>query len=172
MLQRAVWGQCRGSAKAPASGWINCRFNPVKYINTNSTQNATARWMVSVWDHFFSLLFPKEIQQSKQFGYWTSGSWGKNTFKRYLKSEQTHWQTDRQTHIWTNRLIESIGPEGQCFENLIITCHKYILSPFYHGPDVSWAMVMWPWGHGPWVCAMSALGFFFTYLVWRLHNLF
>ena len=31
------------------------------------------------------------------------------------KSEQTH----RQTDIWTFRLIESIGPEGQCFENLI-----------------------------------------------------
>ena len=25
--------------------------------------------------------------------------------------------TDRHTDIWTNRLIESIGPEGWCFEN-------------------------------------------------------
>ena len=25
-------------------------------------------------------------------------------------------QTDTQTDIWTNRLIESIGPEGRCFE--------------------------------------------------------
>ena len=33
------------------------------------------------------------------------------------KSEQTDKDTDRQTHIWTFRLIESIGPEGQCFEN-------------------------------------------------------
>ena len=41
----------------------------------------------------------------------------KKTFKWYLKSAQTHRQTDRQTHIWTNRLIESIDPEGPCFEN-------------------------------------------------------
>ena len=31
---------------------------------------------------------------------------------------QTDTQTDRQTHIWTNQLIESIAPEGQCFENI------------------------------------------------------
>ena len=37
---------------------------------------------------------------------------GKKTFKRYLKSEHTDTWTDRQT----NRLIESIGPEGRCFE--------------------------------------------------------
>ena len=37
---------------------------------------------------------------------------GKKTFKRYLKSEHTHRRTDRRT----NRLIESIGPEGRCFE--------------------------------------------------------
>ena len=35
---------------------------------------------------------------------------------------KTNTQTDLQTHrqtdnIWTNQLIESIGPEGQCFEN-------------------------------------------------------
>ena len=26
-------------------------------------------------------------------------------------------QTNKQTDIWTFRLIESIGPEGRCFEN-------------------------------------------------------
>ena len=41
---------------------------------------------------------------------------GKKTFKLYLKSEQTDRQTHTQTHILTNRLIESIGPEDQCFE--------------------------------------------------------
>ena len=32
---------------------------------------------------------------------------------------QTDRQTDKQTntHIWTNQLIERIGPEGRCFEN-------------------------------------------------------
>ena len=40
-------------------------------------------------------------------------------FKWYPKSEQkTDRQTDRQTHIWTNRLLESIGPEGRCFEKI------------------------------------------------------
>ena len=39
------------------------------------------------------------------------GSGGKKTFKRYLKSEQTHRLTD-------NQLIESIGPEGRFLENL------------------------------------------------------
>ena len=32
-------------------------------------------------------------------------------------NRQTDKQTDRQTNIWTFRLIESIGPEGRCFEN-------------------------------------------------------
>ena len=31
-------------------------------------------------------------------------------------NKHTDRQTDRHTHIWTNPLIESIGPEG-CFEN-------------------------------------------------------
>ena len=30
---------------------------------------------------------------------------------------QTDTQIDRQTNMWTFRLIESIGPEGRCFEN-------------------------------------------------------
>ena len=49
-----------------------------------------------------SITFPQGFQISKNFGYPTSGSGGKKTFKWYLKSEQT----DRQTNIWTNRLIE------------------------------------------------------------------
>ena len=35
----------------------------------------------------------------------------------YLKREQTHRQTHGQTDIST---IESIGPEGRCFENFIL----------------------------------------------------
>ena len=45
------------------------------------------------------------------------GNGGKKTVKQYLKSEHTDRQTDKQTNIWTFRLIESIGPEGRCFEN-------------------------------------------------------
>ena len=37
-------------------------------------------------------------------------------FKRYLKSEHTDTQTDGHTGRQTFRLIESIGPEGQCFK--------------------------------------------------------
>ena len=61
-----------------------------------------------------SITFPQGFRISKNIAHSTSGSGGKKTFKRYLKSEQTHRQTDRRT----NRLIESIGPEGQCFEKL------------------------------------------------------
>ena len=64
-----------------------------------------------------SITFPQGFQISKNIGHPTLGSGGKKTVKRYLKSEQTDKQTDRQTHIWTFRLIESIGPEGRCFEN-------------------------------------------------------
>ena len=52
----------------------------------------------------------------KNIGYPTPGSVGKKTFKRYLKSEHTDRHTDRPTDRRTNRLIESIGPEGRCFE--------------------------------------------------------
>ena len=31
-------------------------------------------------------------------------------------NKQTYKQTHRQKNIWTFRLIESIGPEGRCFE--------------------------------------------------------
>ena len=48
-----------------------------------------------------STSFPQGFRISKNIGHPTSGSGGKKTFKRYLKSEQTntqtHGQTDRQT---------------------------------------------------------------------------
>ena len=50
---------------------------------------------------------------------------GKKTVKRYLKSEQTDKQTNRQTDIWTFRLIERIGPEGRCFENFYLDTKIY-----------------------------------------------
>ena len=34
-------------------------------------------------------------------------------------TSKVNTHTDKQTDIWTFRLIESIGPEGRCFENLI-----------------------------------------------------
>ena len=63
------------------------------------------------------ITFPQGFRISKNIGHPTSGSGGKKTVKRYLKSEHTDRQTDKHTHIWTFRLIESIGPKGRCFEN-------------------------------------------------------
>ena len=58
------------------------------------------------------LLFPQGFRISKNIGQPTLGSGCKKTFKRYLKTKHTDKQTDR----WTFRLIESIGPEGRCFD--------------------------------------------------------
>ena len=67
-----------------------------------------------------SITFPQGFRISKNIGHPTSGNGGKKTVKWYLKSEQTHRQTDRRTDGRTDRrtfrLIESIGPEGRCFE--------------------------------------------------------
>ena len=67
-----------------------------------------------------SYTFPQGFRISKNIGHLTSGRGGKKTVKRYLKSEQTDGHTDRRTHGRTDRrtfrLIESIGPEGRCFE--------------------------------------------------------
>ena len=48
--------------------------------------------------HYFSLRIPN----LKIFAHQTLQSGGKKTFKWYLKSEQTHRQTDAHTHIWAN----------------------------------------------------------------------
>ena len=64
-----------------------------------------------------SITFPQGFRISKNIGHPTSGNGGKKTVKRYLKSEHTHRRTHRHKDRRTFRLIESIGPEGQCFEN-------------------------------------------------------
>ena len=47
-------------------------------------------------------------------------------------NKHTDTQTDTHTHIWTFRLIESIGPEGRCFENFNrkISHEKFHLTNF------------------------------------------
>ena len=67
-------------------------------------------------DHFFPLLFPKHSESLKILDIRLREVGGKKTVKRYLKSEQTDTRTDERT----NRLIESIGPEGRCFENVLL----------------------------------------------------
>ena len=68
------------------------------------------------------ITFPQGFQIYKNIQHPTFGSGGKKTFERYLKSEQTDRRTDRRTDGQTDRrtfrLIESIGPEGRCFENM------------------------------------------------------
>ena len=65
-------------------------------------------------DRFFALLFPKESESQKKNEHLTSGSGGKKTVKRYLKSEQTDGQTDgqtdKQTDISTYRKHQPRGP--------------------------------------------------------------
>ena len=59
------------------------------------------------------LIFPKDSKSLKilDIRLWEVGA------KRRLNGTSKSEHTDRQTHIWTNRLIESTGPEGRCFEN-------------------------------------------------------
>ena len=91
-----------------------------------------------------SITFPQEFRNSKNIGHPTLGSGGKKTGKRYLKSEQIHGHTDRRT----NRLIESIGPEGRCFEKLPQNkakdssgCSKELFSPEEAGDDLQKALL-------------------------------
>ena len=53
---------------------------------------------VHIWDHFFPIFFPQGFRISKNIGHPTSGSGGKKTVKRYLKSEQTDRRMDKSTY--------------------------------------------------------------------------
>ena len=57
-----------------------------------------------------SITFPQGFRISKNIGHPTSGSWGKKTVKRYLKSEQTDRHTDRRTDKLTYRKHRPKGP--------------------------------------------------------------
>ena len=72
-------------------------------------------------DHFFPLLFPKDSESLKIFDirFWELGA------KRPLNgtskvNTHTDRQTDKRTDRRTFRLTESIGPEGQCFEKIMV----------------------------------------------------
>ena len=51
----------------------------------------------------FFITFPQGFPIFKYFGHTPSGSGGKKTFKRYLKSEHTDKHTHRQTNTQTDR---------------------------------------------------------------------
>ena len=68
-------------------------------------------------DYFFPLLYPKDSESLRIMDIRLREVGAKRPLNGTSTSEQTDRQTDRQTHMWTNWLIESIGPEGRCFEN-------------------------------------------------------
>ena len=57
-------------------------------------------------DHFFPLFFSKDSKSLKILGIRLQEVGGKKTFKRYLKSEQTHRHTNPQTHRQTDRHVD------------------------------------------------------------------
>ena len=70
-------------------------------------------------DHFFSLLFPKDSESLKILDIRLREVGAKRPLNGTSKvNRQTDRQTDRRTDRRTFQLIESIGPEGRCFENL------------------------------------------------------
>ena len=65
-------------------------------------------------DHFFTLLFPKDSEPLKISDIRLREVGAKRLLNGTSKvNRRTNTPTDRRT----NRLIESIGPEGRCFEN-------------------------------------------------------
>ena len=62
------------------------------------------------------IIFPQGFRISKNIGHPTLGSGGK---RRLNGTSKVNRQTDRQTDRRTFQLIESIVPEGQCFESYI-----------------------------------------------------
>ena len=55
-------------------------------------------------------------------------------------TSKVNTHTDKQTDIWTFRLIESIGPEGRCFENCYsktVTAGDLEFLDNVHHPSVS-----------------------------------
>ena len=73
---------------------------------------------VQIWDYFFPLLFPKDSESLKILGIRIRQVGAKSSLNGTSKvNTRTDRHTDRQTDRRTNRLIESIGPEGRCFEN-------------------------------------------------------
>ena len=70
---------------------------------------------VQIWDHFLPFLFPKNFESLKSLDIWL---WEVGAKRRLKYSSKVNRQTDKQTHRWTFWPIESIGPEGRCFEKL------------------------------------------------------
>ena len=71
---------------------------------------------VQMLNHFFPLLFPKDSESLKILDIRLQKVGAKRPLNGTSKvNRHTNIQTDRRTF----RLIESIGPEGRCFENCL-----------------------------------------------------
>ena len=86
---------------------------PPCFVSKNQQFQTTCNHKSSNLRPLLSITFPQEFRIFINIGHPASESGGKKTFTRYLKSEQTETRT--------NQLIESIGPEGRCFENIQCT---------------------------------------------------
>ena len=81
---------------------------------------------VQMLDHFFPLFFPKDSESLKIFDILLREVGVKRPLNGTSKvNRQTNRQTDRQTDRRTFQLIQSIGPEGRCFENHWICDHDH-----------------------------------------------
>ena len=90
-----------------------CKANSAKKVknkNLRGNFRPLPNKNVQMLDQFLTLLFPQGFRISKNIGHPTSGSGGKKTAKRFLKSEQTDGQTHRQTDISTYRKHQPRGP--------------------------------------------------------------
>ena len=90
--------------------WCNkIRVRPNKLFFARQFET-TSKQKCSNVKPLLSIIFPQGFRISKNIGHLTSGSGGKKTVKRYLKSEQTHKHTNRQTDISTYRKHRPRGP--------------------------------------------------------------
>ena len=91
---------------------------PPCFVRQN--QQKTNFFCTAILDNFPTKMFKCETTSFHYFSpripnlekYWTSdfGKWEQKTFKRYLKSEQTHRHTDKQTDKSTYRNHRPRGP--------------------------------------------------------------
>ena len=78
---------------------------------------------VQMLDRFFPLLFPKDSESLKILDIRLHEVGAKRPLNGTSKvNKHTNTQTDRRTF----RLIESIGPEGRCFENFRIEIWTFL----------------------------------------------
>ena len=120
-----VCRQCHQSSSAAISEWLPKQWcSIVKKVREKKNYFLRGDFRqfsyknVHIWDHFFPLLFPKDSEFLKILDIRLREVGAKRPLNGTSKvNTHTDRQTDGHTHRRTFRLIESIGPEGRCFEN-------------------------------------------------------